>query len=123
VFMTSTSHTHHGPRCHKIRRIVFGLVPSSSKGLARYFNFVSFFFFKMLTFCSSSLESIVGAAVTAPENAEAVSATANSASISLLDVSDFESIGRKMPKGQGVDASLVGSTAPKHSTRKRKESK
>jgi hypothetical protein len=28
-----------------------------------------------------------------------------------------------MPKGQGVDASIVGSTALKHSTRKRKESK
>jgi hypothetical protein len=43
--------------------------------------------------------------------------------IALLDLSDFESIGRKMPKGQGVDASIVGAIAPKHSTRKWKESK
>jgi hypothetical protein len=39
-------------------------------------------------------------------------------SIAILDQSDFESIGRQMPSGTGIDASLAdGST----STRKRKK--
>jgi hypothetical protein len=42
-------------------------------------------------------------------------------SIVLLDVSDFESIGRKMPKGAGVDSSLNNSAAPKHKSRKRSD--
>ena len=43
-------------------------------------------------------------------------------SIALLDLNDFESIGRKMPKGTGVDASgNDGATAPKHKMRKRKQ--
>ena len=43
-------------------------------------------------------------------------------SIALLDLNDFESIGRKMPKGAGVDASgNDGATAPKHKMRKRKQ--
>jgi hypothetical protein len=36
-------------------------------------------------------------------------------SIALLDVSDFESIGQKMPKG----SLNGGATAPKHTARKR----
>jgi hypothetical protein len=41
-------------------------------------------------------------------------------SIALLDVCDFESIGRKMPKGTGVDASVNdGAVAGKHKVRKR----
>ena len=43
-------------------------------------------------------------------------------SIALLDQCDFESIGRKMPKGTGVDATLAdGSTVKKHQVRKRKK--
>ena len=43
-------------------------------------------------------------------------------SIALLDQCDFESIGRKMPKGTGVDAALAdGSTVKKHKVRKRKK--
>jgi hypothetical protein len=45
-------------------------------------------------------------------------------SIALLDQSDFESIGHKLPKGASVDASLCdGTLAPKHKTRKRTRSK
>jgi hypothetical protein len=41
-------------------------------------------------------------------------------SIALLDICDFESIGRKMPKGTGVDASINdGSVARKHKVRRR----
>jgi hypothetical protein len=41
-------------------------------------------------------------------------------SIALLDICDFEGIGRKMPKGTGVDASINdGTLAPKHKVRKR----
>ncbi len=40
-------------------------------------------------------------------------------SIALLDIYDFESIGRKMPKGTGVDASINdGSVARKHKVRR-----
>jgi hypothetical protein len=44
-------------------------------------------------------------------------------SIALLDVSDFESIGRKMPKGAGVDSSLNNIAVPKHKSRKRSDRK
>jgi hypothetical protein len=54
----------------------FRSLPEDTEGISILF----LFFFKILTFFSSSLESIVEAAVTAQENAEAVSATANSAS-------------------------------------------
>jgi hypothetical protein len=41
-------------------------------------------------------------------------------SIALLDQCDFDSIGRKMPNGSGVDASLNdGAVAPKHKPKKR----
>jgi hypothetical protein len=44
-------------------------------------------------------------------------------SITVLDLCDFESIGRKMPKGQGVDASVYdGTVAPKHKSKKRSKS-
>jgi hypothetical protein len=40
-------------------------------------------------------------------------------SVSVLDLRDFESIGRKMPTGQGVDGTVDnGSLAPKHKTKK-----
>lgn len=41
-------------------------------------------------------------------------------SIALLDICDFDAIGRKMPKGTGIDATVDnGATAPKHKKRKR----
>jgi hypothetical protein len=40
-------------------------------------------------------------------------------SICLFDICDFESIGRKMPKGTGVDCSLNDTGAPKHKAKKR----
>ena len=44
-------------------------------------------------------------------------------SVAVLDLCDFESIGRKMPKGQGVDASVYdGTMAPKHKSKKRSKS-
>ena len=43
-------------------------------------------------------------------------------SIALLDQCDFDSIGRKMPNGSGVDASLNdGAVAPKHKPKKRQK--
>lgn len=42
-------------------------------------------------------------------------------SICLFDICDFESIGRKMPKGTGVDCSLNDTGAPKHKAKKRVE--
>jgi hypothetical protein len=40
--------------------------------------------------------------------------------ISLLDISDLESIGRKMPNGTGIDASVDGAAkAERHKKRKR----
>jgi hypothetical protein len=45
-------------------------------------------------------------------------------SVSVLDLCDLESIGRKMPKGQGIDASVAdGTLAPKHKSKKRSRSK
>ncbi len=45
-------------------------------------------------------------------------------SVSVLVLGDFESIGRKMPKGQGIDSTVDnGALAPKHSTKKRSRSK
>jgi hypothetical protein len=42
-------------------------------------------------------------------------------SIAILDLCDFESMGQKMPKGTGIDASLNdGSIVPKHKVKKRK---
>jgi hypothetical protein len=43
-------------------------------------------------------------------------------SICLFDICDFESIGRKMPKGTGVDCSLNDTDAPKQKAKKRVES-
>jgi hypothetical protein len=41
--------------------------------------------------------------------------------ISILDLCDFEAIGRKMPKGNGVDAMVDnGAFAPPHTAKKRK---
>jgi hypothetical protein len=41
-------------------------------------------------------------------------------SIAVLDICDFDAIGRKIPKGTGVDATVDnGATAPKHKKRKR----
>jgi hypothetical protein len=40
-------------------------------------------------------------------------------SVAVLDLCDFESIGRKMPKGQGMDATVNdGALAPKHKSKK-----
>ena len=45
-------------------------------------------------------------------------------SVAVLDLCDFESIGRKMPKGQGVDATVNdGTLAPKHKSKKRSAKK
>ncbi len=45
-------------------------------------------------------------------------------SVSVLDLCDFESIGRKMPKGQGIAGTVNnGALAPKHTTKKRSKSK
>jgi hypothetical protein len=42
-------------------------------------------------------------------------------SVAVLDMCDFETIGRKIPKGQGVDATVNdGVLAPKHKAKKRK---
>jgi hypothetical protein len=41
-------------------------------------------------------------------------------SVAVLDLCDFQSIGRKMPQGQGVDGTVndATSTAPKHHVKK-----
>jgi len=45
-------------------------------------------------------------------------------SIAVLELSDFEGIGRKMPKGAGVDATVRnGAQAPRHERKKRKVTK
>ncbi len=42
-------------------------------------------------------------------------------SISVLDLCDFEAIGQKMPKGNGVDATVDnGAVAPTHTTKRRR---
>jgi hypothetical protein len=44
-------------------------------------------------------------------------------SISVLDLCDFEAIGRKMPKGNGVDAMVDdGAVAPPHAKKRRRTS-
>jgi hypothetical protein len=42
-------------------------------------------------------------------------------SIAVMDLCDFEAIGRKMPKGTGVDATVDnGALVPKHKPKRRK---
>jgi hypothetical protein len=45
-------------------------------------------------------------------------------SIAVLELSDFEGVGRKMPKGAGVDATVRnGAQAPRHERKKQKVTK